>query len=133
MLANNLSAAFTTNDVEASKNFYVQYFDAKVTFDCGWYINLELGKSTSTLQFMSPQEEHHQLSNGAGLIYNIEVDDVDAEYQKLVDESDLTPVMPLDDHPWGDRGFAIMDPNGISLYIYSLREPSPEYKQYFIE
>ncbi len=40
-------------------------------------------------------------------------------------------IMPLEDHPWGDRGFAIQDPNGITLYIYSDREPSEEFKQYF--
>lgn len=39
--------------------------------------------------------------------------------------------MPLDDHPWGDRGFAILDPNGVTLYIYSAREPADEFKQYY--
>jgi uncharacterized glyoxalase superfamily protein PhnB len=38
--------------------------------------------------------------------------------------------MPLEDHPWGDRGFAILDPNGVMLYIYSEREPADEFKQY---
>jgi len=31
-----------------------------------------------------------------------------------------------------DRGFAILDPNGVTLYIYSDREPAEEFKQYFI-
>ena len=130
MKANSLSAAFTTNMVEESRDFYVKYFDAKVTFDCGWYVNLEFGNKSSTLQFMSPQQPEHQLSSGAGLIYNFSVDDVDREYKKLTEDG-LTVVVPLEDHPWGDRGFAIQDPNGISLYIYSEREPSEEFKQYF--
>ncbi len=29
------------------------------------------------------------------------------------------------------RGFAILDPNGIQLYIYSNIEPSEEFKQYY--
>ena len=132
MKANTLSAAFTTNNVEESKEFYVKYFDAKVTFDCGWYVNLEFGNKSSTLQFMSPQEPEHQLSSGAGLIYNFSVDNVDQEYKRLT-EAGLAVVVPLEDHPWGDRGFAIQDPNGISLYVYSAREPSEEFKQYFKE
>jgi uncharacterized glyoxalase superfamily protein PhnB len=39
--------------------------------------------------------------------------------------------MPLEDHPWGDRGFAVMDPNGIQLYIYTETKPSEEFKQYY--
>jgi uncharacterized glyoxalase superfamily protein PhnB len=62
-------------------------------------------------------------------MYNFSVDDVDAEYVRLT-EHGLTPIMPLEDHPWGDRGFAILDLNGITLYIYSNREPASEFKQY---
>jgi len=38
--------------------------------------------------------------------------------------------MPLEDHPWGDRGFPILDPNGVTLYIYSPRDPADEFKHY---
>ena len=130
MRANSLSTAFTTNRVEESRDFYIKYLDAKVTFDCGWYVNLEFGNKSSTLQFMSPQQPEHQLSSGAGLIYNFAVDNVDKEYEKLT-EAGQAVIVPIEDHPWGDRGFAIQDPNGISLYIYSEREPSEEFKQYF--
>lgn len=130
MNANALSPAFTTNIVEESRDFYIRYFNAKVTFDCGWYVNLEFGNPSCTIQFMSPQQPEHQLSSGAGLIYNFAVKNVDDEYKKLT-EADLSVVVPLEDHPWGDRGFAVQDPNGISLYIYSLREPGEEFKKYF--
>lgn len=130
MNANTLSPAFTTNIVEESRDFYIRYFNAKVNFDCGWYVNLEFGNPSCTIQFMSPQQPEHQLSSGAGLIYNFAVKNVDDEYKKLT-EADLSVVVPLEDHPWGDRGFAVQDPNGISLYIYSLREPGEEFKKYF--
>ena len=35
---------------------------------------------------MSPQQPEHQLSSGNGLIYNFEVEDVDAEYTRLTDD-----------------------------------------------
>ena len=130
MKASSLSTAFTTNKVEESRDFYIKYLDAKVTFDCGWYVNLEIGNKSSTLQFMSPQQPEQPLSNGAGLMYNFAVENVDLEYEKLT-AAGLAVIVPLEDHPWGDRGFAIQDPNGISLYIYSDREPDDEFKKYF--
>jgi len=130
MNINTLSAAFTTEKVEESRDFYIKYFGAKVTFDCGWYVNLQFGSELSTLQFMSPQQPEQSLSESAGLMYNFSVQDVDEEYKRLTDAG-LEVIVPLEDHPWGDRGFAIKDPNGISLYIYSDREPSEEFKQYY--
>lgn len=38
--------------------------------------------------------------------------------------------MPIEDHPWGDRAFSVLDPNGIALYICSNREPDEEFKAY---
>lgn len=126
MKASTSSVAFTTNKVKETRDFYVKYFDAKVTFDCGWYVNLEFGNKTSTLQFMSPQQPGQLPGSGTGLMYNFAVEDVDQEYKKLTEAG-----LPLENHPWVDRGFAIQDPNGISLYIYSERKPSDEFKQYF--
>jgi len=130
MKTNTISPAFTTDKVAQTRDFYVKHFDARVTFDCGWYVNLEFSNEASTLQFMSPQQPEHQLSSAAGLIYNFAVEDVDAEYERLAKEG-LVVVVPLEDHPWGDRGFAVRDPNGISLYLYSEREPVEEFKQYY--
>jgi len=129
MYANIISPCITTTKVEESRDFYVKHFGAKVTFDCGWYVNLQFGKESSSLQFMAPQAGQ-PICNPAGLGYNFFVDDVDAEY-KLLTSAGLQPVMPLEDHPWGDRGFAVQDPNGVALYIYSGREPSSEFKQYY--
>jgi len=130
MKSTNVSPAFTTSKVEETRDFYVEYFNAKVIFDCGWYVNVSFGNAAATLQFMSPQQPEHQLSSGAGIMYNIMVKDVDEEYNRLI-EAGLEPIIPLEEHPWGDRGFAVSDPNGISLYIYSQREPNAEFKQYF--
>ena len=130
MKVKSVSAAFTTEKVAETRDFYVRHFGAKVTFDCGWYVNLEFGNPASTLQFMSATQPEHKLSSGEGLMYNFTVDDVDAEHSRLISEG-LTVIVPLEDHPWGDRGFAVQDPNGITLYIYSEREPAEEFRQYY--
>lgn len=62
-------------------------------------------------------------------MYNFSVNDVDAEHARLA-AAGLIPIMPLEDHPWGDRGFAILDPNGVMLYIFSPREPAEEFKKF---
>jgi uncharacterized glyoxalase superfamily protein PhnB len=79
---------------------------------------MQIGKETSALQFIAPREPGPPACNPTGLMCNFSVDDVDAEHERLT-MAGLTTIMPLEDHPWGDRGFAILDPNGITLYIYS--------------
>ena len=128
MLVQSLSPCIATAKVTETRDFYVKHFGAKVTLDCGWYVNLEFGKGAS-LQFMAPQPDR-PACNAAGLTYNFCVADVDAEFQSLT-ASGIDVIIPLEDHSWGDRAFAIQDPNGIVLYIYSEREPSPELKQYY--
>jgi len=130
MIATSVSAAFTTNKVEETKDFYVTHLGAMVTFDCGWYVNLKFGSDACTLQFMSPQQPEHTLCNPAGLIYNFRVDDVDGEHERLTAVG-LKPIVPIEDHPWGDRGFAIQDPNGITLYLYTDREPTEDFKKFY--
>lgn len=125
----SISPCICTARIEESRDFYVKYFKAKITFDCGWYVNLQFGDGSAELQFMAPQQPEQSICNGQGLTYNFLVDDVDKEHDRLRNEG-LESVMSLEDHPWGDRGFAIQDPNGIILYIFSEIELSEEFKQY---
>jgi len=124
-----LSTCFCTDDVDSCSKFYQSHFSAKTIFDCGWYVNLQIGGDGPSIQFMQPQGEM-PLFDGRGVTLNFKVDDVDSEYVRLT-EAGLKTVMPLEDHPWGDRGFSIIDPIGNSIYIYSDREPTDEFKQYY--
>ncbi len=126
-----LSTCFITKNVDACRSFYEQYFAAQSIFDCGWYLNLRIGSNGPSIQFMQPQEGMPECC-GKGITLNFKVDDVDAEHARLV-AAELEVVMPLEDHPWGDRGFSIIDPIGNSLYLYSDRKPVDEFKQYYKE
>ena len=79
---------------------------------------------------MQPQEGMPVFA-GTGVMLNFKVDDVDAEHARLV-EAGLKVAMPLEDHPWGDRGFSVTDPIGNSVYLFSDREPADEFKQYYL-
>ena len=129
MKTGELSTCFCTNEIEKSSEFYQRYFAAKVIFDCGWYINLRIGGDGPSIQFMQPQNGMPVFS-GEGVTLNFRVGDVDAEHKRLT-EAGLGTAMPLEDHPWGDRGFSVVDPIGNSVYIYSDREPSEEFRQFY--
>lgn len=129
MKTNTLSTCFCTDKIIECRDFYTKYFSATVEFDCGWYISVCIGGDGPSIQFMEPQGNSSTYSSN-GVTLNFKVDNVDLEHKKLTDAG-LKEVMPLEDHPWGDRGFSIHDPIGITLYIYSDREPSEEFKQYY--
>lgn len=129
MNINQLSSCFCTKDVSVCREFYQKYLGAKITFDCGWYLNMDIGTKGASIQFMEPQGDMPTYT-GTGVTLNFAVDNVDAEHNRLMNAG-LTEAMPLEDHLWGDRGFSVIDPIGNSVYIYSDREPSEEFKQYF--
>jgi len=127
-----LSTCFCTLDVDACRDFYKKYFSAKPVFDCGWYVTLKIDTDGPEISFIQPQEEGAPIFSGAGVMLNFKVDDVDNEHARLINEG-LEVAMPLEDHPWGDRGFSVIDPIGNSVYVYSDREPSAEFKQFQID
>lgn len=126
---NGYSFCFVTSKIKECTSFYQDFFSGKVNFDCGWNVNICLLDSDFSLQFMQPQDGRKPFSE-AGIMININVDDVDEEYARLKSLG-VTFEMPLEDHPWGDRGFSVVDPIGNSVYMYSEREPSEEFSQYY--
>ncbi|WP_087019584.1 VOC family protein [Thaumasiovibrio subtropicus] len=128
MKTNHLSTCFCTSEVDACRDFYIQHFAAKAVFDCGWYVVLKIDGDGPEVCFIQPQGNMATFS-GTGVMLNFEVDDVDAEYMRLT-EAGLPIAMPLEDHPWGDRGFSVLDPIGNAVYIYSNREVSEEFKPF---
>lgn len=124
-----LSTCFITKEVDACRDFYQRHLTAQAVFDCGWYVSLRIGDNGPSIQFMQPQGEMPAF-NGTGIMLNFKVGDVDSEHARLMGAG-LQTAMPLEDHPWGDRGFSVIDPIGNSVYIYSDREPSDEFKQYY--
>lgn len=131
MEARTASPAFVVADPTACRDFFVRHFGAHVGFDAGCYISLDFGTPGSGFHFMAPQDGTPPPAAYAGVWLNLEVEDVDATHRRLAGE-DLAPRMPLDDHPWGDRGFAVAGPLGLTVYVFSPREPSPEFRKCYL-
>ena len=61
-----------------------------------------------------------------GLLVVFVVDDVDAEYQRLVAEG-VSITTPLETEPWGERFFQVTDPNGVTIQLVQwVSEPPDE-------
>lgn len=63
-----------------------------------------------------------RLSGGEGVYLTIEVDDVDTWYADLKAKGAEIRIH-LRDEPWGDRHFAIQDPNGVGIDIVQYSAP----------
>ena len=126
----SVSCGFTTVKVQETKEFYEKYLGATTIFEKEGYVNLRFGNTSTILELVAPQSPEDKQSDSTGLGFNILVDDVDLSYQKITSEK-LNIVMPIEDHPWGERGFGIKDPNGLTIYIHSVTgEPTEEYKKF---
>ena len=130
MKINQVSFGFTTDKVQETKEFYEKYLGATTIFEKEGYVNLKLGDISTILAIAAPQSPEDKPSDSTGLGFGFTVDDVDLVYNKITSEK-INIVMPIEDHPWGERGFGIKDPNGLTIYIYSITgEPTEEYKKY---
>jgi catechol 2,3-dioxygenase-like lactoylglutathione lyase family enzyme len=126
------SVTFTTTHLLEVRRFYEQHWGAKTVFDCGWYVVLRLAgvETGPELCLMEPRDGATEFAGGVTL--NLRVADADAAYARLT-RAGLEPMIPLEDHPWGDRGFGILDPCGVVVYCYHEIEPASEFKPYFVE
>ena len=125
----SVSCGFTTDKVQETKEFYEKFLGATTIFEKEEYVNFRIGNTSTVLELLAPQNSEDKQSDIAGL--GLLVDDVDQAYDEITSEK-IEIVMPIKDHPWGERGFGIKDPNGFTIYIYSIKgEPAEEYKKFF--
>ncbi len=128
MKITQVSFGFTTDKVQETKEFYEKHLGATAIFERDGYVNLKLGDISTILEFVAPQSPEEKPSDSTGVGFNINLEDVDLAYDQIT-SAGLDIVMPIQDHPWGERGFGIKDPNGLTIYIYSVTgEVADEYK-----
>ncbi len=115
-----------TEKIQESKGFYVELFGFEVIYDSDWFVLLKAGESQ--LGFMVPDHEtqapiFRKAFQGQGTWIAIDVEDVDAEYERI--QSLGVPIeVPIRDEAWGDRHFVIVDPNGIGVDIVKYTPPA---------
>jgi len=109
------------------RRFYEAYFNARALFEGDCYLVLQLGgPDAPELHLMHPNSSEAGGASGAGIMLNLQFDEVDRLHAELAG-SGAELKMPLEDHPWGDRAFSVLDPLGLELYCYSPRPMAAEF------
>lgn len=114
-----LNAGIITSKLAETKAFYTETLGFGVTFENEFYLLLHTPGGGSEISFLLPghpsqQPLFQQAFPGQGIYLTIEVDDVDSLYNELKKKG-VAIQIDLRDEPWGDRHFAISDPNGIGI------------------
>lgn len=122
-----LNAGIITDKLAATKAFYVHQLGFGVSFENEWYLLLHTPNQSSEIAFLQPnlpsQKPIFQAPfTGQGVYLTIEVEDVDRLYQDLKTKG-LPIEVDLRDEVWGDRHFAIVDPNGIGIDFVRYEAP----------
>lgn len=110
-----------TDKVAATRDFYVTHFGFTVVADIGWYISLrrdgEPAYELAVLDYSHPTIPDGYRQPVSGLFLNFEVDDVDVEYERLVTEAGLAPLLQLRSEEFGQRHFIVADPAGVLIDV----------------
>ena len=127
-----LNAGILTTKLAETKKFYTEVLNFEVAFENEFYLLLQTPGGGDALSFLLPnhptqQPFFHKPFNGQGMYLTIEVEDVDALYKDITNKN-VNIEIPMRDEPWGDRHFAIQDPNGIGIDLVKYTEPTGEGK-----
>ncbi|MBK8414545.1 MAG: VOC family protein [Bacteroidetes bacterium] len=126
-----LNAGILTTKLAESKAFYTNNLGFGVTFENEFYLLLHTPNHEAEISFGFPTTQVSNLPSkpffhkpfvGQGMYLTIEVEDVDNIYNDLK-KKDLPIRIEIRNEPWGDRHFAIEDPNGIGIDIVKYSPP----------
>lgn len=122
-----LNAGIITEKLNETRDFYTSVLGFGITFENEFYLLMHTPDKQSELSFLLPNHPSQQPLfqkpfRGEGMFLTIEVEDVDEIYQQM-QEKGIEIAIELRDEPWGDRHFAIKDPNGIGIDIVRYQAP----------
>ena len=122
-----LNAGIITEKLIETRDFYTSVLGFGITFENEFYLLMHTPDKSSELSFLLPnhpsqQPLFHKPFGGEGMYLTIEVDDVDKIYREIK-EKGVKIAIELRDEPWGDRHFAISDPNGLGIDIVRYQAP----------
>ena len=123
-----------TNDVSSTACFYEQHFCFERAFDSDWYVHLQSSEDPA-VNLAVLQADHETIppegrGTVGGVIINFEVEDVDAQYQRLRDAG-LPMLIECRDEAFGQRHFVTKDPNGVLIDVIKPIPPSAEFLAQF--
>jgi uncharacterized glyoxalase superfamily protein PhnB len=118
-----LNAGIITEKLNETKEFYEKVLGFGVTFENEFYLLMHTPNKKDEISFLLPnhpsqQALFHPAFQGKGVYLTIELEDVDALYQQIKSKG-VPFIIDIRNEPWGDRHFAIQDPNGVGIDLVS--------------
>ena len=130
MQVNSFYPVLMSNKIAATRDFYVQHFGFQIIFEADWYVSLKSADGRYEVAFVAYNHEtvvaESQKPVG-GLLLNFEVDDADAEYERLIKTLGLPLRRELLTEDFGQRHFTTADPNGVLIDVIQVVPPSGAY------
>lgn len=122
-----LNAGIITEKLKETKKFYTEVLDFGVTFENEFYILLHTPDKSAEISFLQPNHPSQKPIfqsefNGKGVYLTIEVENLDEIYKRLKKKG-VSMEFEIREEPWGDRHFAIKDPNGIGIDFVNYTNP----------
>lgn len=126
-----------TSRLRESHEFYTRLFGFETTFEADWYVSLRRpgppDHELALLDHTHPTVPAAYRLPVQGLLLNFEVDDVDAEWNRLVVQGGLTPELELRSETFGQRHFIVADPSGVLIDVITNIPPGAEYTDSYRE
>ena len=122
-----LNAGIITEKLQETKKFNTEVLNFGITFENDFYLLLHTPNKLAEISFLKPNHPSQKplfqsAFKGEGVYLTIEVEKVDEVYKHLK-ERGVHIEIEIRDEPWGDRHFAIKDPNGIGIDIVTFTKP----------
>lgn len=115
-----------THDVPAPAAFYRTHFGFELAFESDWYVSLTRDRwELAILDATHPTIPTHGRP-ASGVLMNLEVDDVDDEYDRLVAQGPLEALLPLRSEDFGQRHFIVAGPDEVLIDVITPIQPSEE-------
>ncbi|WP_339279068.1 VOC family protein [Paenibacillus sp. FSL W8-1187] len=138
MKASSFYPVLLTDQVRSTASFYEEHFGFQKVFEADWYVSLKLsGEKVSyelaVLDAAHPTIPEPYRTRTNGLILNFEVEDVDAQYDRLIRDAGLPLALELRSEDFGQRHFITSDPNGVLIDVITVIPPSDGYSEQYSE
>ncbi|WP_010273188.1 VOC family protein [Paenibacillus senegalensis] len=138
MRINSFYPVLMSSKVTESREFYTRHFGFEVVYEADWYVSLRAADGSSPFELAVLDASHPTIPASfrnavQGLLLNFEVEDADAEYERLIVQEKLPLELALRDEEFGQRHFITKDPNGVLIDVIQIIPPSEEESSYYAE
>ncbi|RXZ80599.1 glyoxalase/bleomycin resistance/extradiol dioxygenase family protein [Paenibacillaceae bacterium] len=139
MVASSFYPVILTEKIQESAQFYINHFGFELVFEADWYVSLRLpGANNNTFELAILNAGHPTIPPDhrkpvQGLILNLEVEDVDVEYERLIKTNGLPLHQDIRDEAFGQRHFITSDPNGVLIDVIKVIPPTETYSEQYVE